>query len=290
MPISDELRLRLKAAARRGLIPRRLRRPPRMIRPAAIERKFRERLLEIIARVQREWEKTILPHLPGLVQEAAAGRPKADSTHADQWADEAARLIAALRLNLGRGKPDTMRLTEAFADDIGNWNDIEWRKTLKAVLGVDIIQAEPWLRPELAGWAKENASLITSLEGEAVADVERWTLRGLRSGQRHEQIRDKILERFEVSESRAALIARDQVSKINGELTQRRQTALGVTEYVWRTSGDERVRESHREKNGKTFKWSEPPADTGHPGDDFQCRCTAEPVLEGLLAGLQEAA
>jgi len=62
-----------------------------------------------------------------------------------------------------------------------------------------------------------------------------------------------------------------------------RQKEIGVDSYVWNTAHDERVRDSHREKDGKTFKWSEPPADTGHPGEDFQCRCIGIPVFEDSI-------
>jgi uncharacterized protein with gpF-like domain len=82
-------------------------------------------------------------------------------------------------------------------------------------------------------------------------------------------------------------------------LTQLRQTELGVSKYIWRTSRDERVRESHRAMEGRTAVWDDPAVyldDEGdrhprsgiggvelHPGEDFQCRCFAEPVLEDLL-------
>lgn len=50
--------------------------------------------------------------------------------------------------------------------------------------------------------------------------------------------------------------------------------------YVWRTQRDERVRPSHRMNDGRIFSWSDPP-DTGHPGEDYNCRCEAIPYVEG---------
>ncbi len=49
-----------------------------------------------------------------------------------------------------------------------------------------------------------------------------------------------------------------------------------TTHYVWRTRSDGKVRDSHRANDGKIFSWDSPPA-TGHPGEDFGCRCVAEP-------------
>lgn len=56
---------------------------------------------------------------------------------------------------------------------------------------------------------------------------------------------------------------------------------LGATDqYVWRTQRDERVRRSHRINDGRIFSWSDPPS-TGHPGEDFSCRCEAIPYIPG---------
>lgn len=50
--------------------------------------------------------------------------------------------------------------------------------------------------------------------------------------------------------------------------------------YIWRTEGDNRVRPNHAAKNGRIFSWNEP-AGFKHPGDEFNCRCTAEPYYQG---------
>ena len=100
-------------------------------------------------------------------------------------------------------------------------------------------------------------------------------------GMRVEDLQAKLLERGNVSESRAELIARDQTLKLNGAVTQIRQENAGVTEYTWSTSLDERVRPEHASLEGQTFAWSAAP-DVGHPGEDFQCRCVALPVIPEL--------
>ncbi|MGK2872444.1 MAG: phage minor head protein [Alphaproteobacteria bacterium] len=52
------------------------------------------------------------------------------------------------------------------------------------------------------------------------------------------------------------------------------------THYIWRTRGDGRVRATHAANNGRIFSWDNVPP-TGHPGEDFGCRCTAEPYVRG---------
>jgi len=50
--------------------------------------------------------------------------------------------------------------------------------------------------------------------------------------------------------------------------------------YVWETRGDSKVRLSHRRNEGKIYRWDTPPP-TGHPGQDYNCRCLALPFVEG---------
>lgn len=54
-----------------------------------------------------------------------------------------------------------------------------------------------------------------------------------------------------------------------------------TTHYIWRTTGDDKVRATHAANNGKIFTWNNPPA-TGHPGEDYGCRCVAEPYKPEL--------
>lgn len=69
-----------------------------------------------------------------------------------------------------------------------------------------------------------------------------------------------------------------------------------TTHYIWRTRGDNKVRASHAANNGKLFSWDSPPP-TGHPGEDYGCRCTAEPYARGkselayqtLISGMQDS-
>jgi hypothetical protein len=53
--------------------------------------------------------------------------------------------------------------------------------------------------------------------------------------------------------------------------------------YIWRTHGDDKVRPSHAANDGRIFALYNPPA-TGNPGEDFNCRCWAEPLTRQAYA------
>jgi len=50
--------------------------------------------------------------------------------------------------------------------------------------------------------------------------------------------------------------------------------ARTTTHYIWRTRKDGKVRPSHAANDGEIVAWDNPPA-TGHPGEDYGCRCRA---------------
>lgn len=55
--------------------------------------------------------------------------------------------------------------------------------------------------------------------------------------------------------------------------------ALQLETYIWRSQDDARVREAHAENDDRVFAWANPPAG-GHPGEAWNCRCTAEPIID----------
>lgn len=180
-----------------------------------------------------------------------------------------------------------------------------FRKTMRTVLGIQPEIAEPWLAPKMTRWVQENVDLIVTIPEPYFASIEEKVREGFRQGLRHEVIADAVEEDYLANgqeagqaKRRAALVARDQVQKLAGDIASQRQTSLGITRYVWRSSGEQRVRLTHRARDGQTFSWGpiEPQLAQkgldvdkidGHPGRPINCRCTAEPDIDGLLAELE---
>ncbi|MEX5729802.1 hypothetical protein Ga0609869_003155 [Rhodovulum iodosum] len=64
-----------------------------------------------------------------------------------------------------------------------------------------------------------------------------------------------------------------------GLVNELRQRALGIEQYIWRSQGDGKDRESHADYSGQVFDWDTPPPEGKHPGQDINCRCWAVPHL-----------
>jgi|WetSurMetagenome_2_1015567.scaffolds.fasta_scaffold52715_3 SPP1 gp7 family putative phage head morphogenesis protein len=129
----------------------------------------------------------------------------------------------------------------------------------------------------------EQVKLITSLPVEAGQRVHKLVLEGMVDSTRASEIAKEIMKTGEVTMSRAKLIARTEVARVAAGLTQARAEHVGVTHYVWRTSGDSDVRESHKKMNNKVIAYAEPPTlsdgTVTHAGAIYNCRCYADPIL-----------
>jgi SPP1 gp7 family putative phage head morphogenesis protein len=165
---------------------------------------------------------------------------------------------------------------------VSEFNLTQLRENTKAALGLDIIGNDPEMPGRIGGWVEDNVALIQTVPERYFDEVEEIIAEAYANGVRPEDIADTLVVRFNVAQSNATRIARDQVGKLNGELDGFRQQDAGVSHYFWRTMGDNRVRDSHHAREGKRFAWDEPP-EGGHPGQDINCRCYAEPDLSPLL-------
>ncbi|KKM99165.1 hypothetical protein LCGC14_1150670 [marine sediment metagenome] len=186
----------------------------------------------------------------------------------------------------GKSDLDARRIAEDAAREVSRSNLTQIRGQMRSVLGVDVFFGEPRLQALLEDFAAANAKRITSIPEQYLDDVEGIVHRGLRSGRRAADIAEEFIQRFGIAKSKAEFIARNELSSLNADLTRDRQQALGIEEYIWRTSRDERVRPSHARLEGSKHSWDDPPETGGgrhnHPGQDFNCRCTAEPVIPGV--------
>lgn len=201
------------------------------------------------------------------------------------------RQIGWIRLNLGQ-LITTTSLSPILAPN-GEAVSRQVQREMGRVLGIDLRKDVPGLRGLIDKWRDQNVDLIetgvhaplqrTKLRPSLLADVSRTVEEAHASGARVEGLAGELRKRFAVSDSRAELIARDQVLKLNGEISQYRQRDAGITKYKWVTSRDERVRERHAELDNTIHTWDVPPEVAPgrycHPGEDFQCRCVAVPVL-----------
>ena len=175
---------------------------------------------------------------------------------------------------------------------INTRNKQNFRRTFKAVLGVDVFAAEPWIIEEVLAFTRENVSFIKSITDEHLSDVEQIVFRNVKAGKAPGIISSELRDTFHLTSNRARLIARDQTGKFHSRLTRLRYEGVGLKRYIWRTLGDVRVRDDHEDLEGTIHSFKNPPitiksgkraGKRNNPGEDIQCRCYAEPIFKDLL-------
>jgi SPP1 gp7 family putative phage head morphogenesis protein len=105
-----------------------------------------------------------------------------------------------------------------------------------------------------------RAAALESWEGKILAIHDEWGARPDRFHSIRRSMEDGLVIAF------------------SGLINEARQRALGIDSYVWRSRGDDKVRHLHADYDGQAFDWENPP-DDGHPGQAYNCRCFAEPLL-----------
>lgn len=196
-----------------------------------------------------------------------------------------------------------------LARNISEFNKKEMDAFRQIAVGDAFVQDEPWVAKTLNDWAQNQVSLITKATQDMLDKVAARVRTGVKEGQTNREITRKIMSDLPgISFRRARIIARDQASKLNGELSQGRMTDAGLETYIWETAYDERVRgrpggryphalPSHWEMQGKICRWDDPtvcrstsgewekrPANApyNHPGMEIMCRCVALPNWDEL--------
>lgn len=252
---------------------------------------------------ERNYTKLLLSYVKGMEVATLKTLKEHELLRNDGWSDDLTNiLLSLLERFLSAGQQVTLRLPEIYAQ-VNQFEDRQWRLVVKAGtgidigpaasvnashatmsspgairarfgVGVDVYRTEPWLAELQTNWVAANTSLIKSIPTQYMAQVEQTIRAGVLAGESPKSLAAKIQKQGNVTENRARLIASDQINKANGELNKYRQMDLGIKEYDWITSHDERVRPLHQERDGKTFSWDKPPSD-GHPGMPIKCRCSA---------------
>lgn len=165
-------------------------------------------------------------------------------------------------------------------------NHAEVSTNLKNQTGIDLsayLRNNPNVVERVNELTVSNIQLIKSIRTQYLDKVQNAVTQAVVNGTLNKDLGEQLKKLGKDAESRAMLIARDQSSKLNAALTRARHEEMGIKKYMWSTSGDERVRASHAEKDGKIFEYTNPPADTGHPGHDVNCRCVQIPVLDDAV-------
>ena len=265
--------------------------------PDSAEREFKR----IAGGYVRLLNQILKEHLPSMMEKYKRVKERTDSRYDDlhdlegdvrhefeEIAKELEQRLSAFGLE---------QLVTRIARMTKNASLREWKRVVHDTLGIDLMSdyySAEFYEAALRRWVDENVLKIKSIPQEALGEMQQIVLNGYRKGDTITNITKDIQERYSLSKRHAQLLARDQVSTLNSQISKMQQQDAGCNRYRWSDSRDSRVRDCHHSLNGKVFSWDDPPemwyetkkrgrVYTGrrcHPGEDHCCRCIAIPVFD----------
>lgn len=159
-------------------------------------------------------------------------------------------------------------------------------RRLRGVL-VAKLSAQPQLLAHQ--FASRNAALIRSLTAEVVPALRDEVARAVQFGIPPDEAAARLMDKWRKSgapiargnfKPRVRNIVRDQVAKLNSDLTRARAQAAGLSRFTWTSRRDGNVRPLHRRIDGEVFEFAVGHPTEGLPGQPINCRCTAVPVVD----------
>jgi len=242
--------------------------------PHRVQRTYQAELIKLLDRLERDINEMVKP--------AIAEEVRTDSV------SDIMRSISELVGRTLSGDAIARRVAAAVAQS----NEQQISKAVAKAIGVNVIMPGSGLSDQLEAWAIQNTSLIKNMQDDYIQRVQNAVSSGFRRGQSYRDMAKDIQAATGISKRRATLIARDQIGSLNAAVTQQRDEELGIDSYIWNAQHDRRTRGKsnpgglypnsrydHYARDGKTFKYSDPPPD-GNPGEPISCRCFSTSVIE----------
>lgn len=263
--------------------------------PNSAEREMK-RISNLYLKLLNQTVKEHLPVIMAMYKEERHGSDRQDSLRdlADKVKQEI--MLAAAELEQKLAEFGLYSLIEKVGKTVQASSLREWKKCVKSTLGIDLFEdyyKGGFYEDAIRRWIDENVLKIQSIPRNTLGEMQQIILNGFNDGETIRDITKKIQAEYDVTRSKARALARDQVGTLNAQITKMQQQDAGCNRYRWSTSGDSRVRDSHRALDGQTFSWDNPPEmwyitkhgikKTGrrcHPGEDYACRCCAIPVFD----------
>ena len=154
-------------------------------------------------------------------------------------------------------------------------------------LAVEKSLDDPDILQSTDNFIKKEKEMIEDAGKDFIGGMQETAHTSFMEGEGTEELANKLQGFAEISDSKARFWASDMLGDAYSSYTETMHAKAGIKNYIWRTSGDNAVRENHRELNGRVFGWSKGAAFTGlldkpgakNPGDDFRCRCSGEPTF-----------
>jgi SPP1 gp7 family putative phage head morphogenesis protein len=184
-------------------------------------------------------------------------------------------------------------VTGVSIQNANSWREAA-RKSTKGATIYRMLREEmqhPRMRDRMYFLIQSNAQLISTVP-QVVAErtvhhVQQEQMKGRRAEDILHDLRPYMRN---LKDWQVQRIARTEVAKADTAITRTRAEDIDLNWYVWETSRDARVRDSHQRMQGTLVNWNDAPSPESlvgeksvghyHAGNIYNCRCIALPVVD----------
>jgi SPP1 gp7 family putative phage head morphogenesis protein len=148
-------------------------------------------------------------------------------------------------------------------------------------------------------WQNNMKLFIKDWTQKEIVELRKNMQESVFAGNRYETAVKTIEKSYGVATGKAKFLARQETGLLMAKFKEVRYKDVGVRKFKWRcVSGTAAhpVRPAHKALDGKVFSWDNPreldkngfvnpngahkPGENKNPGEDYNCRCTAVPIVE----------
>lgn len=251
--------------------------------PRAEERRMREFLAFMMQEMIERFQNNAIKKLRRIDEEKFEASEVNDAAFMDaNFAREFSKSANKVKRKI-RSQFTTERLrkiTEKIIKQADKSNRNRLYNTIENRIGVDreeLIKREG-LQSQANARIEEITEWVVKMRDETLEGFHRNTLHAMTEGRNVDEIVEQFRNTTSKRKNHVEYLARSQIQNYNSQMTRLRAQKLGITEAIWQTSEDERVRTCHRKRNDKKFKlaeglYSSCDGKTLWPGSDHNCRC-----------------
>lgn len=224
----------------------------------------------------------------------------------EKFADAQTGNFAAILLRLSKAAQKS--ILKQFGDDridtisqavlakLDKKSKEEFYKRVAAKTGINLTDliAKEGMKATTNALMTETAQWIKTLRDDTFQKFTNNTLFAMSQGESLDTVVSQFDDVVAERKNHAKFLARNQVQNYNSITTKIRAQNLGITKAVWETAGDERVRPSHADREGKEFDlatglYSSLDGLSLLPGTDYNCRCSYTMIIPETYEAEEDA-
>lgn len=173
----------------------------------------------------------------------------------------------------------------------------EWKRCVKDTLGVELedrYYIGNLYNEAVQKWMADIMGEVQGLPQKGLEEIRAIIVNGIYRGKSITEVRKEVAQKYAEIKRRSRAKSVLLITMLCGQLARLNQEDAGCQRYIWCTRRDNRVRECHRELEGKMFEWNNPPemwhrnakgqkiydGRRCNPGEDWGCRCCGIPVFD----------